>query len=146
MKTTINGKKHSWIIREKSKENWQWRGIYWIVNILTIASFFVAAVIFDSELILQIASLITIEYFVGDILIYHTIEKKPRKKEVADKLAANKKKLEKINKRIKELEEKKQRYQNKETALDELAAKTDGLIKKLEMRMKKREEVEKNKE
>ena len=76
MKITINGKKHSWLVREKPKEKWRGRGIYWIANIIAIASFFIIGAIYDDGLYLQIASLITIEYFVGDILIYHTIEKK----------------------------------------------------------------------
>ena len=76
MKITLTGKKHQWLVREKPKEYWEWRGMYWVANIIAIGSFVAASFILNDLLYSQIASLITVEYFVGDIIIYHTIEKK----------------------------------------------------------------------
>ena len=63
-----------YLAREKPKEYWRCRGAFWFINIVLIVIFLLCGT-FVNEEYFRVSSLILLEYFIGDLVIYHKFEK-----------------------------------------------------------------------
>lgn len=64
-----------YLFREKPKEMWRGRGIYWIFHIVALPVIFIYAFLTNNTGLAWFGQALVIEYFLGDLLIYHKLEK-----------------------------------------------------------------------